>query len=156
MTEAYEAAEALIDLLPASASVGATPDCADIGLVTARMMSSRDECSDRSLGLFAKIAARRATTWGMAGVFMCLGYNCEEQLKRMSTSCNVSCLTLQIQMVPLSIVAPHPPSTNNRTRMGCKAAGFEKEYCTQKPSGLVANRRTSSHKLEQLSRSKRQ
>lgn len=51
LTGAYATAEALVD----SASRSGTDD---LELVTARMIASREEFSDRSLGLFSKIVKR--------------------------------------------------------------------------------------------------
>lgn len=51
LTGAYVTAEALVD----SASLSGTDN---LELVTARMIASHEEFSDRSLGLFSKIAAR--------------------------------------------------------------------------------------------------
>lgn len=53
---ACEAAEALIEIMPSPDAE--TSDGAGLDLATAQMVASRDECSDRSLGLFTKIAAR--------------------------------------------------------------------------------------------------
>lgn len=69
LNEAYESAKALVAATPAAASVafrdtrdgrgkedGAHDD--NLDLATARMISSSEDCSDRSLELFGSIAER--------------------------------------------------------------------------------------------------
>ncbi|CAM9131369.1 unnamed protein product, partial [Laminaria digitata] len=57
LTGACDAAEALVDAIPTSEGSSISAGV-DLDLATARMISGRDDCSDRSLGLFAKIADR--------------------------------------------------------------------------------------------------
>lgn len=57
LTGACDAAEALVDAIPTSEGSSISAGV-DLDLATARMISGRDDCSDRSLGLFARIADR--------------------------------------------------------------------------------------------------
>lgn len=61
LTGSYEAAEALIGAVPTSEGSDVSGGV-DLDLATARMISGREDCSDRSLGLFAKIADRLTNT----------------------------------------------------------------------------------------------
>ena len=54
---AYDAAEALVRAMPISEGPRVSGGM-DLDLATARMISGREDCSDRSRGLFAKIADR--------------------------------------------------------------------------------------------------
>ena len=63
LTGAYDAAEALVDAVPIRDAMRTSEGSrvsggADLDMVTARMISGREDCSERSLGLFAKIADR--------------------------------------------------------------------------------------------------
>lgn len=61
LTGSYEAAEALVGAMPTSEGSSVSGGV-HLDLVTARMISGREDCSDRSLGLFVKIADRLTNT----------------------------------------------------------------------------------------------